>query len=175
MVSNNGVTELWLITQYHPNGSLYDYLNMEDFCYFFIKLMLSVTYMLKPWFIVVRLLAHERLDREENTEETLSCAPGRACPCAGGRRESGEGGEKGREGREGGERGRGEREGGERGRGEREGREGGRREREGGERGRGEREGGERGREESGSEESGSEESWGREAKLYQERKSNMW
>ena len=30
MVSNNGVTELWLITQFHPNGSLYDYLNMED-------------------------------------------------------------------------------------------------------------------------------------------------
>ena len=29
MVSNNGVTELWLITQYHPNGSLYDYLNRE--------------------------------------------------------------------------------------------------------------------------------------------------
>jgi len=29
MVSNNGVTELWLITQFHPNGSLYDYLNME--------------------------------------------------------------------------------------------------------------------------------------------------
>ena len=27
MVSNNGVTELWLITQFHPNGSLYDYLN----------------------------------------------------------------------------------------------------------------------------------------------------
>ena len=30
MVSNNGVTELWLITQYHPNGSLYDYLNQES-------------------------------------------------------------------------------------------------------------------------------------------------
>ena len=29
MVSNNGVTELWLITHYHPNGSLYDYLNLE--------------------------------------------------------------------------------------------------------------------------------------------------
>ena len=29
MVSNNGVTELWLITQYHPNGSLYDYLSQE--------------------------------------------------------------------------------------------------------------------------------------------------
>ena len=29
MVSNIGVTELWLITQYHPNGSLYDYLNLE--------------------------------------------------------------------------------------------------------------------------------------------------
>ena len=29
MVSNNGVTELWLITHYHPNGSLYDYLNRE--------------------------------------------------------------------------------------------------------------------------------------------------
>ena len=29
MVSNNGVTELWLITQYHPHGSLYDYLNRE--------------------------------------------------------------------------------------------------------------------------------------------------
>ena len=27
--SNNGVTELWLITQYHPNGSLYDYLNQK--------------------------------------------------------------------------------------------------------------------------------------------------
>ena len=30
MVSNNGVTELWLITQYHPNGSLYDYLTREQ-------------------------------------------------------------------------------------------------------------------------------------------------
>ena len=30
MVSNNGVTELWLITHYHPNGSLYDYLNQES-------------------------------------------------------------------------------------------------------------------------------------------------
>ena len=29
MTSNNGVTELWLITQYHANGSLYDYLNRE--------------------------------------------------------------------------------------------------------------------------------------------------
>ena len=29
MVSNTGMTELWLITQYHPNGSLYDYLNLE--------------------------------------------------------------------------------------------------------------------------------------------------
>ena len=29
MVSNNGATELWLITQYHPNGSLYDYLTRE--------------------------------------------------------------------------------------------------------------------------------------------------
>ena len=29
MTSNNGATELWLITQYHPNGSLYDYLNRE--------------------------------------------------------------------------------------------------------------------------------------------------
>ena len=29
MVSNNGVTELWLITQYHQNGSLYDYLTQE--------------------------------------------------------------------------------------------------------------------------------------------------
>ena len=29
MVSNNGVTELWLITQYHQYGSLYDYLNRE--------------------------------------------------------------------------------------------------------------------------------------------------
>ena len=29
MISNNGVTELWLITQYHPFGSLYDYLNQE--------------------------------------------------------------------------------------------------------------------------------------------------
>ena len=29
MVSNNGATELWLITQYHPNGSLYDYLSRE--------------------------------------------------------------------------------------------------------------------------------------------------
>lgn len=27
--SNNGVTELWLITQYHQQGSLYDYLNRE--------------------------------------------------------------------------------------------------------------------------------------------------
>ena len=26
--SNNGMTELWLITQYHPHGSLYDYLNL---------------------------------------------------------------------------------------------------------------------------------------------------
>ncbi|XP_065888798.1 activin receptor type-1-like isoform X2 [Dysidea avara] len=30
MISNNGVTELWLITQYHPLGSLYDYLSVED-------------------------------------------------------------------------------------------------------------------------------------------------
>ena len=29
MVSNNGVTELWLITKYHPNGSLYDHLSRE--------------------------------------------------------------------------------------------------------------------------------------------------
>ena len=29
MVSNNGVTELWLITQYHQFGSLYDFLNQE--------------------------------------------------------------------------------------------------------------------------------------------------
>jgi serine/threonine protein kinase len=29
MVSNNGVTELWLITQFHTNGSLYDYLNQH--------------------------------------------------------------------------------------------------------------------------------------------------
>ena len=30
MISNNGVTELWLITQYHPLGSLYDFLSVED-------------------------------------------------------------------------------------------------------------------------------------------------
>ena len=30
MVSNNGVTELWLITHYHAKGSLYDYLNLES-------------------------------------------------------------------------------------------------------------------------------------------------
>ena len=29
MVSNNGVTELWLITQFHQFGSLYDFLNQE--------------------------------------------------------------------------------------------------------------------------------------------------
>ncbi|KAI6646398.1 ACVRI [Oopsacas minuta] len=27
MISNDGVTELWLVTHYHPFGSLYDYLN----------------------------------------------------------------------------------------------------------------------------------------------------
>ena len=27
MISKDGVTELWLVTHYHPNGSLYDYLN----------------------------------------------------------------------------------------------------------------------------------------------------
>ena len=30
MISNNGVTELWLITQYHPLGSLYDFLSVSD-------------------------------------------------------------------------------------------------------------------------------------------------
>jgi len=30
MISNNGVTELWLITQYHPLGSLYDFLSVEE-------------------------------------------------------------------------------------------------------------------------------------------------
>lgn len=30
MISNNGVTELWLITQYHPLGSLYDFLSVPD-------------------------------------------------------------------------------------------------------------------------------------------------
>ena len=30
MISNNGATELWLITQYHPHGSLYDYLNKNE-------------------------------------------------------------------------------------------------------------------------------------------------
>ncbi len=29
MVSNNGVTELWLITEYHAHGSLYDYLHVK--------------------------------------------------------------------------------------------------------------------------------------------------
>ena len=29
ILSNNGVTELWLITQFHPNGSLFDVLNLE--------------------------------------------------------------------------------------------------------------------------------------------------
>ena len=30
MISNNGITELWLITQYHPFGSLYDFLSVSD-------------------------------------------------------------------------------------------------------------------------------------------------
>ena len=30
MISNNGVTELWLVTQYHPLGSLYDFLSVSD-------------------------------------------------------------------------------------------------------------------------------------------------
>ena len=30
MISNNGVTGLWLITQYHPLGSLYDFLSISD-------------------------------------------------------------------------------------------------------------------------------------------------
>ena len=30
MISNNGVTELWLVTKYHPHGSLYDYLNKKE-------------------------------------------------------------------------------------------------------------------------------------------------
>ena len=30
MISDNGATELWLITQYHPHGSLYDYLNKNE-------------------------------------------------------------------------------------------------------------------------------------------------
>ena len=30
MISNNGVTELWLITQYHPLGYLYDFLSVSD-------------------------------------------------------------------------------------------------------------------------------------------------
>lgn len=30
MISNNGATELWLITQYHEHGSLYDYLNKKE-------------------------------------------------------------------------------------------------------------------------------------------------
>ena len=29
VVLNNGITELWLIMQYHQNGSLYDYLTQE--------------------------------------------------------------------------------------------------------------------------------------------------
>ncbi len=30
MISNNGATELWLITQYHHHGSLFDYLNKKE-------------------------------------------------------------------------------------------------------------------------------------------------
>ena len=60
--------------------------------YLFIKLVLCVTYMFKPWFIVVWFLAHERLDREEDTEKTLSCTPGRARPRAGGGRGERKGG-----------------------------------------------------------------------------------
>ena len=51
-------------------------------------------YLLKPWFIVVWFLAHERLYREEDTEETLSCAPGWARPCAEGGRKGGGGSER---------------------------------------------------------------------------------
>ena len=43
MVSNSGVTELWLITQYHSNGSLYDYLSnhqVDRAC--MVPLMLSI-------------------------------------------------------------------------------------------------------------------------------------
>ena len=43
MVSNSGVTELWLITQYHSNGSLYDYLSnhqVDHAC--MVPLMLSI-------------------------------------------------------------------------------------------------------------------------------------
>lgn len=58
-------------------------------------------YLLKPWFIVVWFFAHERLDREEDTEETLSCTPGRAHPCAGGEREGGRAEMRGEEMREG--------------------------------------------------------------------------
>ena len=58
-------------------------------------------YLLKPWFIVVWFFAHERLDREEDTEETLSCTPGRAHPCAGGGREGGRAEMRGEEMREG--------------------------------------------------------------------------
>ena len=43
MVSNSGVTELWLITQYHSNGSLYDYLSYNTIdCACMVQLMLSI-------------------------------------------------------------------------------------------------------------------------------------
>lgn len=47
--SNNGVTELWLITQYHPHGSLYDYLNHR---------MLNPTIMLRMAISMCRGLTH---------------------------------------------------------------------------------------------------------------------
>ena len=47
--SNNGVTELWLITQYHPYGSLYDYL---------IKRTLTPTIMMRMAISTCRGLTH---------------------------------------------------------------------------------------------------------------------
>ena len=43
MISNNGATELWLITQYHQHGSLYDYLNKKELTdKVLIRMMVSI-------------------------------------------------------------------------------------------------------------------------------------
>lgn len=49
MISNDGVTELWLITRYHPHGSLYDYL---------IKNTVSPAVMMRMCLSISRGLAH---------------------------------------------------------------------------------------------------------------------
>ncbi len=41
MISNNGATELWLITQYHQHGSLFDYLNDKELTAKVLMLMMT--------------------------------------------------------------------------------------------------------------------------------------